>query len=268
MSDAQQAPGPLTGVGVLITRPAHQAGKLAQLIEQAGGTAIRFPTIEIAPPLDPEPLLALLDRLGQFDLAIFVSPNAVEHTFGWLRARRLAWPERLPAACVGAGSAAALQRHGVTAAAAPDQRFDSEALLALPELRHMAGKRVVIFRGDGGRALLGDALTQRGAAVTYAECYRRLRPPADPAELIERWRRAEIHIVSITSTAGLRNLYDMLGEAGRGWLVHTPIVVLSEAQAATCRRLGVTAQPLLAAAASDEAILEAIRTWRRGRFSL
>lgn len=268
MSDAPDAAGPLAGCGVLVTRPAHQAGRLAQLIEQAGGTAIRFPTIEIVPPLDPEPLLALLDRLGEFDLAVFVSPNAAEQTIGWLRARHLTWPARLAVASVGGATAAVLERHGLAVAASPDRRFDSEALLALPQLQHVAGKRVVIFRGDGGRELLAETLSRRGATVTYAECYRRVRPQADPAELIERWRHGEIDIVTITSTAGLRNLYETLGDTGRGWLTHTPIVVLSEAQAAACRRFGFTTQPLLATAASDEAILEAIRGWRAGRFSL
>lgn len=258
---------PLAGVGVLVTRPTHQAGHLARLIEEAGGVAVRFPTIEIAPPADPQALRVALDRLSEFDLAVFISPNAVEQAFGWLRARGRAWPPGLPVACVGQASARALAERGVRAAAPPG-RFDSEALLALPALQRAAGKNVIIFRGDGGRELLGATLAQRGARVTYAECYRRVRPPTEPRELIDAWGRGEIQIVSITSTEGLRNLYDMLGEAGRDRLRRTPVVVLSKAQADTCRQFGFTIEPLVATEASDEAILETIKTWRLGRFSL
>lgn len=265
MPESSDEASALKGVGVLVTRPAHQAEPLARLIERAGGTAVRFPTIAIAPPAHPERLDAVLDRLSEFDLAVFVSPNAVTHTFARPGAR--SWPPHLATACVGKASARALEEHGVRAMV-PAERYDSEALLALPALQQMAGQRVVIFRGDGGRELLADTLARRGATITYAECYRRVRPPGDAAALIERWRRGEIDIVTVTSSDGLRNLHDMLGEGGRDRLLDTPVVVLSAAQADACRRMGFASEPLLAPAASDQAILETIRAWRLGRFSL
>jgi uroporphyrinogen-III synthase len=258
---------PLAGVGVLVTRPAHQAEHLAQLIEHAGGAVVRFPTIDIVPPADPATLLGVFDRLSEFDLAIFISPNAVEQAFGWLRATRRPWPPDLPVACVGRASADAIAKHGI-AATTPSERFDSEALLGLSLLQSVAGKKVVIFRGDGGRELLGKTLVGRGASVTYAECYRRARPLADPEPLIDAWRRDEIQIAIVTSTEGLRNLYEMVGETGRGWLTDTPIVVLSQAQATTCRELGWRAPTLVATEASDAAILEALTAWRQRRFPL
>ncbi|HEY8554144.1 MAG TPA: uroporphyrinogen-III synthase [Burkholderiales bacterium] len=268
MAEPRDPEAPLAGIGVLVTRPAHQAAPLARLIEQAGGTAILFPAIEIAPPRDPAALEAVLDRLDTFDLAVFVSPNAVEQTFRALRARDRSWPPQLAAACVGRATAAALERHGVSVAAVPERQFDSEALLAHPRLADVAGRRIVIFRGDGGRELLAETLRARGAEVTYAECYRRAPPPADPGPLIERWRRGEIAIVTITSSDALRNLYDALGDEGRALLLCTPIVVLSEAQAEACRRLGFATRPLVAAQPSDEAILERIKAWRARAFSL
>jgi len=266
-SETQDKATMLAGVGVLITRPAHQAEHLAKLIEAEGGTVIRFPTIEIAPPTDPGPLLVVLDHLADYHLAIFISPNAVDQTFGWLRAAKREWPKRLPIACVGRATAAAVEKQGLNATT-PTERFDSEALLGLSLLQDVADKKIVIFRGDGGRELLGNTLKLRGAIVTYAECYRRLQPRGGVEELIDAWRRGEIQIVSVTSTDGLRNLYDMLGETGRGWLQDTPVVVLSQSQAATCRELGCAAPVLTANEASDEAILEAVKTWRREHFSL
>jgi uroporphyrinogen-III synthase len=257
---------PLAGVRVLVTRPAHQAQTLAALIEHAGGTAIRFPTLAIVPARDPGNLRALFSRLAEFDLAIFISPNAVEQAMALLQHERLPWPNSLRLAGIGAGTAQALARFHLAPALVPE-RYDSEALLAHPELAQVAGRRVLILRGEGGRERLASALTERGAAVHYAECYRRVRPAVDTAPLRALVARGDVDIISVTSIDGLHNLCEMAGDE-RGRLLRTPIVVLSESQAAAGRALGFETEPVIAAAASDAAILNAIKTWRATRFSL
>jgi uroporphyrinogen-III synthase len=254
-------------VRVLVTRPRDQAENLARLIEARGGEAIRFPVIEIAEPQDSRALLAIIDRLKDFALAIFISPNAVKRAMPPILARG-GLPKTLRVACVGSGSARELKHFGIDKVIVPPDRFDSEGLLELPELQQVAGKRIVIFRGDGGRGLLGDTLRVRGAEIEYAECYRRLRPNTDATSLLRRWARGEVDIVSVTSVDGLRNLYDMLGKDGQPWLIRTPTVVVSERMAQVCRELGFTTGPRLAATAGDEAILEAIQTWRDGQNTL
>jgi uroporphyrinogen-III synthase len=176
-------------------------------------------------------------------------------------------PPALHVACVGRGSARELKHFGIENVIVPPGRFDSEALLELPELQAVKGKRIVIFRGDGGRELLGDTLKARGAEIEYAECYRRVRPNTDMTPLLRRCARGEIDIVSVTSVDGLHNLFDMVGKAGQHWLIRTPVVVVSERMAEVCRTLGFKSEPRVAAA-SDEAILEAIQTWRDGQNTL
>jgi uroporphyrinogen-III synthase len=254
-------------VRVLVTRPRDQAENLARLIEARGGEAIRFPVIKIAEPQDPRTLLTVIDRLKDFALAIFISPNAVNRAMRLIVARG-GLPSGLRVACVGRGSTRELKHSGVDKVIVPPDRFDSEALLELPELQQVAGKRIVIFRGDGGRELLGDTLRERGAEIEYAECYRRLRPSTDTTPLLRRWARGEIDIVSVTSVDGLRNLFDMVGKDGQPWLIRTPIVVVSERMAQVCRELGFTTEPRVAATAGDEAILEAIQAWRDGQNTL
>ena len=232
------SPRGLAGRRVLVTRPAAQAGHLAELIRAAGGESVPFPVLEILDASDLRPVFALIDQLEAFDLAIFVSANAVNKALGLVRTRRT-WPAGLRVATVGGGSARELRRHGFSAVIAPTQRFDSEALLDLPELKQVAGKRVAIFRGEGGRELLGETLTARGAAVEYAECYRRGLPQADAAPLLARWARGELDALSVTSSEGLGNLRDMLGESGRNCLKHTPLFVPHERIAAAARALGV-----------------------------
>ena len=251
---------PLKGVGVVVTRPAHQAGNLAELIERAGGRAILFPTLEIFDPQDMGPLSGVIDKLEQFDLAIFISPNAVNKAMNLIRAKRT-WPPGLRCAAVGKGSAKELERFGGEEVLVPQGRFDSEALLALPELQDMAGKRVVIFRGEGGRELLGDELIRRGADLTMVECYRRGKPVSgDVSLLLKQWVRGEIDAITVTSGESMRNLFDLVGKLGQQWLKKTPVFVFHENIAEVARELGV--EQVYVTPAGDEGLLSGLIEWR------
>lgn len=252
---------PLAGVRVLVTRPVVQAQSLAQQIEQAGGEAIRFPTLEIATVRDVAALERMLAGIARFDLAIFISPNAVTH--GLVHIKRCgSLPARLTIAAIGRGTARVLADAGIVNPITPVDGSDSEALLAQPELQQVAGKRVVIFRGEGGRALLGDTLRARGAQVEYAECYRRVCPNTDAAPLGARLRANGIDIVTTTSIESLRNLHDMLDAAARACLYRLPVVVVGTRQAGVCQSLGIQTRPWIARDAGDDAIVAAIQAWR------
>jgi uroporphyrinogen-III synthase len=239
LANALPSAGPLAGRGIVLTRPAHQAGTLAARVAAAGGRVILFPAIAILDPADFAPFNALVDRLHEFDLAIFISPNAVNKAMNRITVRR-ALPAGLAIAAVGHATANALRACGVANVIVPTDSFDSEALLALPALEAMTGKRVAIFRGEGGRELLGETLTARGARVEYAECYRRVKPCLDPAPLLDAWVRDELHAVVVTSSEGLNNLCEMIGKAGRSRLAGTPVFVPHARIAASANTRGLS----------------------------
>lgn len=253
---------PLAGLGIGVTRPAHQAEELAALIRAAGGVPVACPVLEIQDVEDLGPLRALIDRLETFDLAVFISPNAVAKAMNLIQARR-ALPAGLRFAAVGKASARELAKFGVTEVIAPQQRFDSEALLALPALQDVAGKRVVIFRGDGGREVLGDTLVARGARIEYAECYRRTRPRGGAESLMRAWARDELAAITVTSSEGLHNLFDMVGTLGRQWLKKTPLFVPHERIAATARTLGL--QQVIVTEPGDEGLVRGLVEWFRNK---
>ena len=252
------AAGPLAGCGIVVTRPAAQAASLAEAIRAAGGHAILFPVIEILDPADIQPLIDVIDRLETCNLAIFISPNAVARAMRRITARRT-WPPGLRSAAIGKGGVKALQRFGINEVIVPTRSFDSEGLLALPQLQTVAGQRVVIFRGDGGRELLGDTLTARGAQVEYVECYRRARPHADAAPLLKAWAHDEVHAITVTSSEGLRNLFEMVGEPGLSWLRRTPVFVPHPRIAAAARELGCG--QVIESAPGDEGLIAALQQW-------
>jgi uroporphyrinogen-III synthase len=229
----------LDGRGIVVTRPAHQAAALAALISAQGGRPILFPMMDILDVEERGALNAIIDRLDRYDLAIFVSPNAVGKGMQAIRSRR-SLPPALKIAAVGRASARELQRLGVAHVLAPEQSADSEALLALPQLGRVAGQRIAIFRGVGGRELLRDTLVSKGAAVDYAECYRRVRPQTDLAPLLTSWRAGDIDAIVVTSSEGLRNFHEMLDHEGRECLARTPVFVPHPRIAETARELGLT----------------------------
>jgi uroporphyrinogen-III synthase len=229
---------PLAGRHVVITRPAGQAAHLAEALAALGAKPVLFPVLAIFDVDDIAPLLDLAIRLDGYDWAAFVSPNAVEKALTAILRRR-PWPAGLRVATMGRSSEQALARFGITDVVAPRERFDSEALVALPELQDMAGKKVVIFRGDGGRELLGDTLQARGATVDYVTCYRRGKPDLDPAPLLKLWDEGRLDAVTLTSSEGLRNLWDMVGPLGQAWLRKTAVFVPHERIAEQARGLGL-----------------------------
>ncbi|OZA10179.1 MAG: uroporphyrinogen-III synthase [Hydrogenophilales bacterium 17-62-8] len=240
---------------VLVTRPLQQAAGLAQAIQAAGGRAYVFPALDIEAVPATE-LVEPLAHLAAADLVIFISPNAALYGMAAIGAL----PARVQCLAVGPGTARALAGHGVSSVVTPDGQ-DSEALLALPQLHDVAGKRVVIVRGVGGRPVLADTLRQRGATVHFLECYRRMRPQADAAALLAQWQAGGIDAVTVTSAETLHNLAALLGEAGRPLLLHTPLFAPHEKIAAAARHFGIA--EVIATAGGDAGLVDGLINWFR-----
>ena len=248
----------LAGRTVLVTRPVPQAAALAQAIEEAGGAAFVFPALAIE-ALPADALATSLMELRDADIAIFISPNAAQFGMATIHAEG-GLPAAVEVFAVGPGTARALQAQGVSGVVTPDGQ-DSEALLALPQLQAVAGKRVVIVRGVGGRTLLADTLAARGAEVHFMECYRRVRPQADAAPLLARWQAGGIDAVTVTSAETLDNLSVLLGEAGRPLLLHTPLFAPHEKIADAARRFGIA--HVVATPGGDAGLVEGLINWFR-----
>ncbi|MBE2260199.1 MAG: uroporphyrinogen-III synthase [Rhodobacteraceae bacterium] len=252
----------LHGKTIVVTRPLAQAARLADWIAERGGQPVVFPLLEISPADDPQPLQRAIANLDSYCLAIFISPNAVDHSVPAILARR-SWPAGLRAVAIGQASVAALANYGIDNTLAPVERFDSEALLELPELQEalVSGHRVVIFRGNGGRELLADALRKRGAQVDYVACYQR-SAPADTAPLEAIWRRGKIDALTVSSSEGLRNLVALLDASVRASLQETPVFVPHQRIAEVASELGL--RRVIRTGPADAGIIAALSVynWR------
>lgn len=203
----------LKGVKVLLTRPALQSKNLIKRIEAFGGAVLNLPLLEIDPVLDKpsiERIKSKIMALDQYDVALFISTNAASLGMEWVDQYWPQLPMGLHAYAVGPSTAEILQQFswpvhysssGVT----------SEHLLALPGLQDISGKRVALFRGQGGRELLAETLRERGARVDYIELYQRRVPIYDREETLAQIRNNGINIAVLTSMQILESFLRLLG---------------------------------------------------------
>jgi uroporphyrinogen-III synthase len=243
----------LAGVGVLITRPAGQCEHLAGLVQERGGIAYIYPAMEIRPAPAASHWPAELPAPGRYSLIIFISRNAVRYGAG-----HLAQAGAPPLAAVGPSTAASLRKRGLEISILPETGFSSEALLEHPSLKDVEGKRILIIRGEGGRELLADTLSARGALVDYLEVYRRgpARPDGSLSQAIETALLGQrIHYITATSTQILEYLLQLLGPQARRLMRTAQLVTASDRVVKMAMKQGIPAAPP-AKGPSDEDLLE------------
>ena len=246
---------------ILNTRPAHQQAALKQMLEADGARVLSFPAIEIV-PAETTPLhQSLAQTVADYDILLFVSRNAVDGAFQYFETTDL--PDTIQLGVIGSATEQALNEivgsRGTPLVA--DEPFNSEALLAAAGLQQVEGKRILIFRGQSGRNLLGDELDQRGAQVEYCEVYRRELPQVDKSEFAAMASTAFPTLVVLTSDEGMHNLMQLVDPDSAAHLRRIPWLLISERMRESARNLGHNGDVIIAENASDKGIHQSIRTW-------
>ena len=211
---------------IVITRPSGQARQqiemLNKAIAQSGSSAsvnlISLPLLTIVPK-DHEPLADhIASALKDADLAIFVSPNAIESVMRLLERNWQDFSKQIiPVGVMGGSSRLALSHHGIGLEDSPTPVFmpqdngqwDSEGLWQ--ELQKLgwdwAAKKIVIFKGDGGREWLADTLKKSGATVDAISTYSRIPLDLDnPAWQSIREMNFSTSLWLLTSSEAVRYL--------------------------------------------------------------
>jgi uroporphyrinogen-III synthase len=254
-------PDRLQGQLILNTRPVHQQAELTSLLEQEGAQVLSFPVIDIVPLESSLAQQRLTQEISSYDILLFVSRNAVDGAFRYIDKSRLK-----PGLCfgvIGAATRLALAQRvtnldSCLLAGAP---YNSETLLEADALQQVAGKRVLIVRGQQGRSLLGDELASRGAEVDYCEVYRRELPARDVADFNRVVDNEFPTLAILTSNVGMQNLIELVDQVAAGRLRRTPWLLISERMRESAVNLGHNAPIIIAHSASDKGIHQAICAW-------
>lgn len=246
--------GALTSRNIVITRPLGQANRLSSLIQEAGGNVHLFPLLEIVPLADYQRFDEKIAQLHQFDWAVFISSNAVQHSLPRIIEKLGTPPKKLKFAAIGPQTAADLAKFGIQNTLTPKDRFDSESLLALTEMQNMQNQKVLIFRGIGGREVLAETLKQRGAIVEFAESYQRINPQKDLATVEQLANQNKLDAIVVTSSEAMRYLLDMGKDAT--WLKNIKLCVNHARIAEEADALGFLA--FVAETSGDDAMLNCL----------
>jgi uroporphyrinogen-III synthase len=180
---------------IVITRPSEQGLQLSEALQMSffkSGIAkelspkiISLPLLTIVPKTDGGLSDQIIQALHSAELAIFVSPNAIECT---LRLLKKPWQELanylIPIGVMGGSSMTCLKNHGIGTESTPTPvilpqdkaHWDSEGLwLELQNLQwNWQEKKVLIFKGEGGRDWLAETLKNAGARVDAISVYARV----------------------------------------------------------------------------------------------
>jgi len=215
---------PLKDKWIVVTRPKHQAENLRLQLEAAGARVLLFPLQEIKQPDNILMVKKQLSKIIDYDLAIFISPNAVEYTLKSIDSNILG---ALKVAAIGKKTKALLEAKEIAVDFYPKAIANSEAFLAMPELLTFCKeKKIVILRGNGGRDLIRDTLREASNSVDYIEVYKRDRPYQNLNILSEHYYRNELDIILISSVNGLEHLFQTVSE--NGWLSEVTLLLGSK----------------------------------------
>ena len=254
---------------IWLTRPKVQSTNTQLAFEALGFRVLSAPVLEIKAVESAAAVQAIRQRVldfDRYDMAIFVSQNAVSYGCAWLDQF---WPQ-IPTECrffaIGSATRDALLDAGlpVVGAMTVSAAMNSEALLATEEMAQVRGKRIVIFRGEGGRTYLGDSLQARGAQVDYCELYTRALP-ADAHKAVAQALDEGDAWLSVHSGESLQNLVTLLKEskpishqATQDIWLNWPVLVPGQRVAELATQMGFK-QILVAENATDNAMCEALK---------
>ena len=239
---------------VLITRPGERGVVLAEALEQAGFTVALLDVMRLEALPETPALRSLWLDFDQYQKVNVVSPFAAECLSAALDRY---WPQ-LPVGIdyysVGRATAQMLHRQlGVRVHVPTGNSGDtSEALLALPSLKCIGQQKALIVAGEGGRELLVDTLSARGAEVSRISVYRRVYSPPDMSGK-SRLTQGNYRALIVTSGELLQHLAKWCNQAA----LNQPLIVSSRRLATLAQTLGFRA-PVVASGATPAALTAAL----------
>jgi len=248
----------LAGRRILITRAAHQAGKLSDRLRALGAEPVEVPVLEIRPPAGYDAIDLALRRLDSYDWLILTSANTVR-AFAE-RAAELGLPlapqrGTFKVAAIGEATADAARKHGLPVTLIPGAYVAEAMVEALA--KHAAGQKFLLARAEVARDVIVDALRSVGAKVDVVDAYRNVLPEAAPALLREALEQA-IDAVTFTSSSSVTHLKEAAEKAGIAFpFAGVPAVSIGPITSKTLREAGW--EPAIEAAPHDiHGLVEAV----------
>ena len=249
---------------VLLTRPEGKNEALAEQLESSVAFVGWQSVIDIVVGPDVESINEFLAQKQQ--VLIFVSINAVTFLRQAIEVIESALIdeeilENCQLVAVGQSTAKTLQKWLNRSVITPKVET-SEGLLEVDMLQKAAicSKKVTIVRGVGGRELLAEKLTERGATVNYWQVYHRKAIQGQGESWFEQFQTWQIDTIVVTSIAIAHALISGLPSQAKPWWQKLCWVCASSRIAEFIERQEVpNNQIYVASGANNAAILQQVK---------
>ncbi len=207
-------PYPLAGETILVTRAASANNQFRKMLEAKGGVVLEFPALVIRPPSSWQKLDQAIANLANFDWLILTSANGVEYFLGRLDhlGKDKNYLKNIKTAVVGTKTAQYLEKYQLSADFIPPNFIADSLVENFPEA--LAQQKILFPRVEsGGREILVQQLSQKGAQITEIPAYQSGCPDSMDATAWDAIRNKLISIITFASSKTVKNFYHLVNQA-------------------------------------------------------
>ncbi|MEM9692280.1 MAG: uroporphyrinogen-III synthase, partial [Myxococcota bacterium] len=256
---------PLFGRRVVVTRPPHQAEPTVRELARRGAQPIRFATIAITDPPEPERIKTALAQLSEYDLVVFTSANGVDFFFARLRERGLDSRALggLELAAIGPATAARLNHHGLYADIQAETfvaEYLVEAIVARWQGR--SAGRVLLPRALVARELLPEELRRHGFTVDVLPVYETVDAASAERDALRSLLARGVDAILLTSSSTVERLARALGDDASARLADVTLASIGPITTKTAEDLGLTVA-VTASVSTGPGLIDALETYFR-----
>jgi uroporphyrinogen III methyltransferase/synthase len=253
----------LTNKTILITRSEDQADEFVELIGLQGGKAILFPTIKIADPDDWQECDEAIGDLNSFAGIIFTSRNAVEKFFDRLSNTNtpLTTLRSLLIFAIGEKTKSTIEKHNLRINAIPGN-YTAEFLAETIKTFNVQNKKFLFPRGNLGRDVINDKLSESGAEVKSVIVYKTEKAIPENLHFVEKELSAgKIDIITFTSPSTVKNFFSLFsGDTMARFTKQTIFAVIGEVTADALREFGIEPS-VIAKPSTIEGLVKGIKNY-------
>jgi uroporphyrinogen III methyltransferase/synthase len=235
---------PLFGKRIVVTRAREQASDFVARLSELGAECVEFPSIEVIPPPSWKELDRAIGNLETYQWLVFTSVNGVKYFFDRLEvsgrdARNL---KGIKIAAIGPKTADAIRGKGVKPDLVPGE-YRAEAVVEAFRNHGVKGLRILLPRAAEAREVLPQELEKMGATVEVVEAYRTVKPQGSKNEIRAMLEKADIHVVTFTSSSTVSNFMEMFEEEGDRllkWMERVTVACIGPVTAKTAKERGLS----------------------------
>jgi uroporphyrinogen-III synthase len=105
--------------------------------------------------------------------------------------------------------------------------YNSESLLTLDGLQQLAGQKIILFKGCGGRTLLAETIQQRGGILYTIDCYARKPIITDLTQQLKFWQDHHVQQLIVSSLESMQAFIHLVPADWQNWLKQLTWIVTS-----------------------------------------